>query len=124
MKTPQLDQEALEAVAQTFKVLAEPLRLRILQELQGGELSVTELCQNVSASQPNVSKHLKILSEARMVKKRQAGNTVFYMIAEPMVYRLCDLVCQGVKKRLERQIRIFSRNRPGNTKSHIAGRMQ
>jgi DNA-binding transcriptional ArsR family regulator len=100
--------EAMELVAARFKVLSEPLRLRILQELDGGEKSVSELTEAVHASQPNVSKHLKILQDAGLVGRRQSGNTVYCFISDPTVFELCHVVCGSLRDRLESQARVFS----------------
>ena len=89
--------EALALVAARFKVLSEPLRLRILQELEGGALSVGELTAAVGATQPNVSKHLKMLQDAGFVARKQEGNTVIYSVADESVFALCDLVCGRLK---------------------------
>lgn len=92
--------EALPLVANRFKVLAEPLRLRILQSLETGELSVTEITEAVESTQPNVSKHLKMLQDTGFVGRRQEGNTVYYSIADESVFALCDLVCNSLRERL------------------------
>jgi DNA-binding transcriptional ArsR family regulator len=55
--------EALELVADRFKVLGDPVRLRILQALRGGERSVGELVEATGIVQTNVSRHLQILAE-------------------------------------------------------------
>lgn len=103
-----LSPEALEMVAARFRVLAEPLRLRILQELESrGEMSVTELTEAVGATQPNVSKHVRILQDQGLVGRRQAGNTVFCFIADPSVLALCDAVCGSLRERLTTQARVF-----------------
>jgi ArsR family transcriptional regulator len=99
--------EALGLVAGRFKVLAEPLRLQILQYLQGGEASVTDVTRAVESTQPNISKHLKILQEEGLVSKRQQGNTVFYMIADPSIFDLCDLVCGSLKAKFIERSEIF-----------------
>jgi len=101
--------EALELVANRFKILSEPLRLRILQALQKGEKSVTELTDLTEASQPNVSKHLKILQTSGLVKRRQTGNTVYYAIADESIFTLCELVCSSLETRLKNQAEIFAR---------------
>src|SRR5439155_447524 len=62
--------EALKMVAARFKVLAEPLRLRILHELENGEMSVSEVAEAVGATQPNVSKHLKMLQDAGLLERQ------------------------------------------------------
>ena len=96
--------EALELVAARFKAMSEPLRLRILQELERGDRSVSALAQRVGSTQPNVSKHLKVLQDAGILKRRQQGNTAFYSIADAMVFELCDMICSRLRDRLEAQI--------------------
>ena len=92
--------EALELVAARFKVMAEPLRLRILQELEGGEMSVGDITEAVESTQPNVSKHLKMLQEAGLLGRRQEGNMVDYSIADASVFEICDVVCSSIRERL------------------------
>ena len=95
--------EALDLVAARFKVLSEPLRLRILQALEGGELSVNEIAEEVESSQPNVSKHLKVLQDAGLVGRRQEGTTVYCFVADESVMELCEVVCSSVRERLRAQ---------------------
>ena len=99
-KSRKLSPEALELVAARFKVMSEPLRLRILHELQGGEMSVMEVTEAVESSQPNVSKHLKVLQDAGLVTRRQEGNTVYCSIADATVFELCDVVCSSIREHL------------------------
>jgi DNA-binding transcriptional ArsR family regulator len=108
MNEKNLSSEALELIANRFKILSEPLRLRILQCLQSGEKSVTALTEAVETSQPNVSKHLKILQTSGLVKRRQKGNTVFYAIADESIFTLCELVCDSLETRLKNQAEIFA----------------
>ncbi|MBA2704728.1 MAG: winged helix-turn-helix transcriptional regulator [Blastocatellia bacterium] len=100
-KTKQMSPEALKLIAARFKVLAEPLRLRILQELQNGEASVSEITEAVESTQPNVSKHLKMLQDAGLVARRQEGNTVYCSISDETVFELCDVVCSSLRDRLK-----------------------
>lgn len=110
MARKNLSNEALDLIAARFKVLAEPLRLRILHTLQDGEKSVNELSELVEASQPNVSKHLKILQEAGVLNRQQKGNAVYYSIADESIFELCEVVCNALEKRLENQARILALN--------------
>jgi DNA-binding transcriptional ArsR family regulator len=96
--------DALELVAARFRAMGEPLRLRMLQELEGGEQSVSALAESVESTQPNVSKHLKILQDAGLVKRRQQGTTVYYSIADEMVFELCEMICSRLRDRLEAQV--------------------
>lgn len=99
--------EAVSLVATRFKVLSEPLRLQILQYLENGESSVTNVTKAVNSTQPNVSKHLKILQDEGFVAKRQEGNTVFYKIADESIFELCDLVCGSLKERFSERSAVF-----------------
>jgi ArsR family transcriptional regulator len=108
VKKKMMTPAALELIAARFKVLAEPLRLRMLIALSGGELSVTEIAEAVEASQPNISKHLKMLQDAGLVKRRQEGNTVYCSVADETVFELCDVVCSSLRERLAMQVGVFA----------------
>ncbi len=97
----ELSVEALEQVAYRFKLLSDPMRLRVLHALQDGEKTVTELVNITGSSQPNISKHLNILRTSGMVKRRQESNLAFFSIAAPFIFELCDIVCNGISQELE-----------------------
>jgi DNA-binding transcriptional ArsR family regulator len=101
-----LSPEAVELVAARFRVLGEPVRIRILQTLQEGEKNVTELVAAVGSTQPNVSKHLKLLQDAGIVGRRQSGNNVYCYIADDSVMDLCDAVCGSVRQHLASTARL------------------
>lgn len=102
-----MSSEAVSLIAARFKVLSEPLRLQILQYLQNGEASVSGVTRAVNSTQPNISKHLKILQDEGLVVKRQDGNTVYYRIADESVFELCDVVCGSLRDRYSERIAIF-----------------
>lgn len=89
---------ALALVAAQFKVLSEPNRLKLLAALHDGELNVTQLVEVTGATQANVSKHLGILMDAGMVSRRKEGLNVYYMISDPTIFQLCDLMCSKLEK--------------------------
>ncbi len=99
--------EALDLVAARFKVLSESIRLQILQQLENGRLGVTELAASVGSTQPNVSKHLKMMQDAGLVSRKQEGNTVYYSIADASVFKLCDVVCGSLREKFEEQSAVF-----------------
>ena len=103
MKKEGLSPEAIDLIASRFRILGEPLRIRILQALQAGERSVGQLSELVGSTQPNVSKHLRILQESGLVGRRQEGNTVYCFIADPSVMDLCNIVCDSIEARLASQ---------------------
>ena len=70
-------------LADRFQALADPSRVRILALLRLMELSVGELAQVLGQSQPRVSRHLKILSDAALVERRKEGSWVFLTLSDP-----------------------------------------
>jgi DNA-binding transcriptional ArsR family regulator len=99
-----LKEETLDLVAERFRLLGDPLRLRLLQTLADGEHSVAELVQTTSTTQANVSKHLQLLLRAGLVRRRKEGLHSFYSIADPSVFQLCDLVCGSIGTYLNVQL--------------------
>lgn len=85
----------VELVARRFRMLGEPQRLRILQVLESGEKAVGQIVETLQGNQPNISKHLQALNEAGLVGRRREGNSIFYSIADPVVFKLCELVCRS-----------------------------
>jgi DNA-binding transcriptional ArsR family regulator len=88
----------LEAVGRLFAVLSEPSRLLLLQALQGGPLTVTQLVEVCAMKQANVSKHLGVLHDHRLVKRHREGISIRYEIADPMIFALCNLVCGKMER--------------------------
>lgn len=95
----------LALVARRFRTLGEPYRLRILQELEAGERSVGELVAALDGNQPNVSKHLQILFDAGLIGRRREGTSIFYAISDPMVFKLCALVCSSEARKSQREFK-------------------
>lgn len=93
-----LKADQLERVAALFRAFAEPTRLAIIQELKSGEMSVSEIVGRLSTSQANISKQLKMLHEAGLVRREKRATQVLYAIKEPMVFKLCTLVCDKLNR--------------------------
>jgi len=98
MKPSLLSDEALALVARRFAVLAEPMRLRLLQSLFDGEKNVHTLVGLTGGTQANVSRHLQTLTDAHLLRRRKEGLQVFYAISDPTIFKLCDLVCGSLEK--------------------------
>lgn len=97
-----LPPEALEQVAAYFQTLSEPTRLQILNLLRSGERNVGELAQRCGYTSANISRHLAQLMQHGLVERESRGTAVYYRIADPSVYALCDLVCGSIARQLER----------------------
>ncbi|AXI99628.1 transcriptional regulator, ArsR family [Cyclonatronum proteinivorum] len=103
-----LNDQTLEHVAQRFKILGEPMRLRLLACLQQGERCVQDLVSETGAGQANVSKHLSLMISHGILGRRKEGLHVYYFIADDSVYDLCDLVCESIAEKAEGVQRLFS----------------
>jgi DNA-binding transcriptional ArsR family regulator len=97
-----LSPEALAQVAAYFQALSEPARLRLLNLLRDSERSVGELAEATGYSAANVSRHLALLAQHGLLAREVRGTSVFYAIADPAVYELCNLVCDNLARRFER----------------------
>lgn len=101
-----------ELIAQRFRVLGEPMRIKLLDALRDGDASVGELVERLGASQQNVSKHLGVLHQAGIVTRTKEGTFVRYAIADAGVFELCEQVCGGLRQQLSELDQILTGGTP------------
>lgn len=89
-----LEADYLEKAADVLKTVAHPMRLQIIDFLQEGEKSVTELCAHLGAQQPYTSQQLALLKAKGILGARRNGNQVFYSIVHPGVVKIIQCVRQ------------------------------
>lgn len=94
--SPFTNDKMIEPVAQRFRVLGEPQRLRVLRFLEAGPKTVNEIVEVLGTSQPNVSRHLQSLFGAGLVARRRSRTSIVYSVSDPVVFKLCALVCDSV----------------------------
>src|SRR5690348_15672029 len=87
-----LSDEELERVAMHFRVLGEPMRLKILQAVCREPRTVNDIVAAVGATQANVSKHLALLAGAGILVRRKSGQCVFYGMRNQLAVKMCELV--------------------------------
>lgn len=104
MQHPMPD-EMLEAVAGKFRALSQAPRLRLLETLFDGPLTVNELAERTGLGQANTSKHLSVLAQAGFVTRRRQGTQVVYGLADEMPKQLCSLLCGRVMSEVEEDLR-------------------
>ena len=95
-----LPEQLVDLIAQRFRVLGEPMRIKLLDRLRDGEATVGELQQALCASQQNVSKHLGVLLNAGIVARTKQGTSSLYSIADEGVFELCEQVCGGLRRQV------------------------
>jgi DNA-binding transcriptional ArsR family regulator len=81
----------MEALAEYFKVFSEPNRLAVLNTLRAGPLNVTAVVEKTGLSQALVSKHLKLLTIAGVVRRKPAGSLVFYEVISSDTFQLVEM---------------------------------
>jgi len=95
-----LPEPLVELIAQRFRVIGEPMRIKLLDRLRDGSATVGELVEALDASQQNISKHLGILHQAGIVSRTKERTSVRYAIADDTVFALCEQVCGGLREQL------------------------
>jgi DNA-binding transcriptional ArsR family regulator len=96
-----LPDDLVELIAERFRVLGEPTRIKLLDRLREGEATVLELTDAIGTTQQNVSKHLGLLQRAGIVARRKQGNFAHYRIVDEGVDVLCEVVCGSLQERFD-----------------------
>jgi len=97
----------LEAVADYFKILSETSRLHILQCLKNRPMNVMELSEATGLGQANLSKHLKVMTQAGILSRQPKGTSAYYEIIDPLVFEFCELAYGRISERLHQQVQMF-----------------
>ena|ERR1017187_4547402 len=87
-----LSEDELSHLAGRFKLLGEPMRLKILQAVCHEPRTVNEIVAATGSTQANVSKHLALLAMAGILKREKNGQCAYYGMKDKLVMRLCELV--------------------------------
>jgi DNA-binding transcriptional ArsR family regulator len=95
-----LPDPVVELIARRFRLLGEPVRIKLLERLREDEATVGELAQATGTSQQNVSKHLQVLLQGGVVARRKQGTSVYFSIADQAVFALCEQVCGSIEAQL------------------------
>ena len=103
----QLSDRALELIANRFRLLSDPTRLKILHNLGERELTVTQIVDQTGSSQGNISKHLGALLDAGVVSRRKEGLNAFYRVGDSSIFDLCEVVCSRLKDESDKRRAIF-----------------
>ena len=99
-KRPPLSDASALALADTFKVLGDPTRIRILDALSRSELCVCDIANRVGLTESAVSHQLRLLRDSRIVRTRRSGRQIFYTLDDQHVVKLLS---QGLEHVEERQ---------------------
>jgi DNA-binding transcriptional ArsR family regulator len=93
--------EVFEALAGYFAALAEPSRLKIMHAVCEGERTVGAIVAETGISQPNVSRHLALMLQRGLVRRRRDGNQIYYGISDQATPEVCRTVCTRLAARMD-----------------------
>ena len=82
----------LDRIALHFRLLGEPMRLKILQAVCQEPRTVNDIVSAVEATQANVSKHLSLLAAAGILTREKVGQCVYYGLKDALTLKMCELV--------------------------------
>ena len=91
-KKRELTAAELGRIALYFKLLGEPMRLKILQSVCRAPRTVTDIVTATGATQANISKHLALLAAAGILTRQKDGQCVYYGMKDPLTLKMCELV--------------------------------
>ena len=94
-----LDDESAAALAETFKVLGDPTRVRILDALARAEVAVCDLAAMLDVTQSAVSHQLRLLRSMRLVRSRRDGRHIYYALDDDHIARLFKQGLEHVQER-------------------------
>ena len=107
MAKAKMSEELTFLVAERFKALADPARVRLLNALRDGERSVGELVEDAGLTQANASRHLARLHQLGFVTRQRDGLHIYYSLADRDVLKLCDLMCGRIESETRTLRRLF-----------------
>jgi DNA-binding transcriptional ArsR family regulator len=103
-----LPNDVIELIAERFRTLSEPTRIKLLDRLREGEASVLELTELIGTTQQNLSKHLGVLQRAGIIARRKQGNFAYYRIVDEGVFVLCEAVCGSLAQQVESRYNLLA----------------
>lgn len=99
-------------IAERFRVIGDPMRIRLLDRLREQSATVGELQSALGSSQQNVSKHLGILHRAGIVSRTREGTAVRYAIADASVFAICEIACGGIRQQIDEMADVLDGGTP------------
>ena len=90
MTPPAAESLASDQAQQLLRVLADPIRLQVVQALAAGERCVCDLTAELQLAQPRLSFHLRVMKEAGLITARQQGRWVYYRLQPALLLVLRD----------------------------------
>ena len=94
-------EQVFVSAAELFGVLSTPMRLRLISALCNGERNVSQLLEQIDATQPNLSQHLATLYRFGILARRREGTQIFYRLRSERAALLCRAVCTQIASEID-----------------------
>jgi len=104
-----IHENLFELHADMCKTLSNSLRLRIINELQDGEKTVSVLANSLEVRQTNLSQHLAVLRQRGVVSIRKDGSRVYYRISNPKIIKACNLMREVLIEQIQKKSKMVDK---------------
>jgi DNA-binding transcriptional ArsR family regulator len=98
--------QVFDSAAELFRLLATPVRLKIISALCGQEKNVSQLLAEIDTTQPNMSQHLATLYRAGVLAKRRDATQIYYRIGSQRAATLCRAVCMQIATEFDGEVEV------------------
>ena len=102
-----MDKKIYKMHAEMCKVFTSPIRIEILNLLRDGKKTVSELVELTGLNQPNISQHLHVMKEKKIVKTEKRGNKVFYSLSNPKISEAFEIIKQILQDQLAESEKLY-----------------
>ncbi len=102
----QINDEMIRLMANRFKAMSEPVRLKILQIVKERERSVGEIAEILNLKHGTASANLNALAKAGLVSTRRDGVKIYYHIANDMILQICDIACNCIRQEIKEMLKL------------------
>jgi DNA-binding transcriptional ArsR family regulator len=105
----QIEKDLYRRHADFCKVIAHPTRLQIVDLLHDGEMTVTDLATRIQVAVGNLSQHLNLMKQRRVLESRKEGNNVIYRLANPKMIKACCLIREILCEQMQQDTDLLKR---------------
>ena len=105
----QVEKDLYRKHADFCKVISHPTRLQIIDILRDGEMAVTDLALKLEITVGNLSQHLNLMKQRRVLESRKEGNSVIYRLANPKMIKACCLIREILYEQMEQDTALLKR---------------
>ena len=108
-RSTQVEKDLYRRHADFCKVISHPTRLQIIDILHNGEMAVTDLASKLQVAVGNLSQHLNLMKQRRVLESRKEGNSVIYRLANPKMIKACCLIREILFEQMEQDTALLKK---------------